>query len=101
MKKNIFIDNYINEIKGDRLETINSSSSTNLYHETIINPKNEKINFFKDENEAEEKEENNNYSELNCREKITKLKHLKINNQNIIQINSKVYSNLSNLNSLD
>ena len=104
MKKNIFIDKYINEIKGDKLEIINSYSSTNLYHETINNPKNDKIKFFKDENENEEKEEkedNNNYSELNCREKITKLKHLKINNQNIIQINSKVYIHLTNLNSLD
>ena len=102
MKKNIFIDNYINEIKGDKLEIINSSTSTkNLYQETINNPKNEKIKLFKDENENEEKEENNNYSELNCREKINKLKHLKINNQHIIQINSKVYSHLSNLHSLD
>ena len=101
MKKNIFIDNYINEIKGDKLEIIKSSSSTNLYHETIMNPKNEKISLFKDQNEIEEKEENNNYSELNCREKIAKLKYLKINNQNIILINSKIYSHLSNLNSLD
>ena len=102
MKKNIFIDNYINEIKGDKLEIINSSTSTkNLYQETINNPKNEKIKLFKDENENEEKEENNNYSELNCREKINKLKNLKINNQHIIQINSKVYSHLSNLHSLD
>ena len=102
MKKNIFIDNYINEIKGDKLEIINSSTSTkNLYQETINNPKNEKIKLFKDENENEEKEENNNYSELNCREKINKLKHLKINSQHIIQINSKVYSHLSNLHSLD
>ena len=101
MKKNIFIDDFINEIKNDKLEIIDSSLSSNIYHETISNPKKEKIKFFKDQIENEEKEENNNYSELNCREKIAKLKNLIINNQKIIQINVKVYSNLINLHSLD
>ena len=99
MKKKIFLDNYTNEIKDDKLELINSSKTINTYQETINNPKKEKIKFFKDENE--EKEENINYSELNCREKISKLKFLIVNNQNIIQINSKVYSYLNNLKSLD
>ena len=99
MKKKIFLDNYTNEIKDDKLELINSSKNINTYQETINNPKKEKIKFFKDENE--EKEENINYSELNCREKISKLKFLIVNNQNIIQINSKVYSYLNNLKSLD
>ena len=99
MKKKIFLDNYTNEIKDDKLEIINASKNINTYQETINNPKKEKIKFFKDENE--EKEENINYSELNCREKISKLKFLIVNNQNIIQINSKVYSYLNNLKSLD
>ena len=99
MKKKFFLDNYTNEIKDDKLEIINASKNINTYQETINNPKKEKIKFFKDENE--EKEENINYSELNCREKISKLKFLIVNNQNIIQINSKVYSYLNNLKSLD
>ena len=99
MKKKFFLDNYTNEIKDDKLEIINASKKINTYQETINNPKKEKIKFFKDENE--EKEENINYSELNCREKISKLKFLIVNNQNIIQINSKVYSYLNNLKSLD
>ena len=99
MTKKIFIDNYINQIKEDNLEIIDTSLTINNYRETITNPKKEKIKIYQEENE--EKNENNGYAELNCREKITKIKTLKINNQFIIQINSKVYTYLNNLKSLD
>ena len=99
MTKKIFIDNYINQIKEDNLEIIDTSLTINNYRETITNPKKEKIKIYQEENE--EKNENNGYAELNCREKIIKIKTLKINNQFIIQINSKVYTYLNNLKSLD
>ena len=99
MTKKIFIDNYINQIKEENLEIIDTSLTINNYQETIINPKKEKFKVYHEEDE--EKNENNGYAELNCREKIPKLKTLKINNQFIIQINSKVYTYLNNLKSLD
>ena len=99
MKKKFFIDNYIKQIKDDKLEIIDTLLTINNYQETITNPKKEKIKIYQEENE--EKVDNNNYVELNCREKIPKLKTLKINNQFIIQINSKVYTYLNNLKSLD
>ena len=99
MKKKFFIDDYINQIKDDKLEIIDTLITINNYQETLTYPKKEKIKIYQEE--KEEKDENNNYVELNCREKISKLKALKINNQFIIQINSKVYTYLNNLKSLD
>ena len=99
MKKKIYIDNYINEIKDDKLEIINTSLIINNFQETITNPKKEKLKIFQEEND--EKDENNNYAELNCREKIPKIKKLIINHKFIIQINSKIYTYLSNLKYLD
>ena len=99
MKKKIYIDDFLNDIKEDKLEIINSSISVNNYHETINNPKKEKIKYFQEENN--EKDENNYFLDLNCREKIPKLTSLIISKQNIIHINSKVYSYLSNLLSLN
>ena len=99
MKRKIYIDDYISEIKDDKLEIINSPNSLNNYQETIINPKKEKNKYFKEGND--EKDDNNSYTEINCRDKIPKIKSLIINNKNIIQINTKVYSYLNNLKSLD
>ena len=99
MKKIIFIDNYINQLKDDKLEIINTSNLISNYQETIMNPKKERIKIFQEENE--EKDENTSYAELNCREKIPKVKNLIINNQFIIQINSKIFTYLSNLKYLD
>ena len=98
MKKKIFIDHYIKEIKEGKLEIINtSSSSESNSQETITNLKKDKIKFFLNEKE----EENNSYCELNCQEELPKIKTLIINNKNIIQINLKVYTYLINLQSLD
>ena len=99
MKRKIYIDNYINEIKEGKLEITNSSILQNNYQETINNPKKEKIKIFKENNE--EKEDNNSYSELSCLSKISNINILIANNQNIIQVNSKLYTYLNNLKTLD
>ena len=51
MKRKIYIDDYISEIKDDKLEIINSPNSLNNYQETIINPKKEKNKYFKEGND--------------------------------------------------
>ena len=56
MKKKFFIDNYIKQIKDDKLEIIDTSLTINNYRETITNPKKEKIKIYQEENE--EKNEN-------------------------------------------
>ena len=97
MKKKIFLEHYIKEIKEGKLEIINTSSSDNNNPEILSNPKKEKLKFLLNEKQ----EENNNFYELDCQEKIPKIKTLIINNKNIIQINIKVYTYLNNLQTLD
>ena len=92
MKKKIFLEHYIKEIKEGKLEIINTSSSDNNNPEILSNPKKEKLKFLLNEKQ----EENNNFYELDCQEKIPKIKTLIINNKNIIQINIKVYTYLNN-----
>ena len=97
MKKKIFLEHYIKEIKEGKLEIINTSSSDNNNPEILSHPKKEKLKFLLNEKQ----EENNNFYELDCQEKIPKIKTLIINNKNIIQINIKVYTYLNNLQTLD
>ena len=98
MKKKLFLDNYKNNIIDNKLEIVNFPISVNAPQESIDNQKKDNAKFITKE---ETKNEDNVYSELNCREKMPELKILKINNQNIIQVNSKIYSYLNNLKTLD
>ena len=105
IKKEIKIDDYIKEIKNHKLEIINVSLPNKSLHETIavdISREKEKENNKLDKEEKKNNEiENNYYTELKCIIKYRDIKHLIINNKNIIQINSYFYSNLKNLEVLD
>ena len=112
IKKEIKIDDYINEVKNSKLEIINISPENKNFQETIIvNSENEKKkdnNINNDEeknnNNSKEKENdiiNNYYTELKCLRKYRNIKDLIINNKNIIQIDAHFYSHLKYLESLN
>ena len=109
IKKEIKIDDYIKDIKNNKLEIISvDTSKTKSLQETIIinfKKENEKENTIKNDkdniNSKDNDNINNNFTELTCLGKYKELKYLTINNKNIIQINSYCYSHLKNLETLD
>ena len=115
IKKEIKIDDYLKDIKNNKLEIISISETNKNIQETIIvnsekekkeNNKNndeekEKNNNKENENENENDLINNYYAELKCIGKYKNIKHLIINNKNIIQINPHFYSHLKYLESLN
>ena len=122
IKKEIIIDDYIKDIKNNKLEIINISSNNKDLQETITT-----FNYKKGNEKEKEKEKENNdikndkdkdkdninskdknkdninncYEELTCLRKYKEIKYLTINNKNIIQINSNCYSHLKYLEILD
>ena len=115
-KKELIIDDYIKEIKNNKLEIINSSSSNKDIRDTITvsmtkekdKDKDKDIQDNKDNKDNKEIKDNkdndngNNYLlELTCLVRIRKLKYLTINNKRIIQINSNLYTYINNLELLD
>ena len=107
--KDIKIDDYINEIKNHKLEIISNKPSNKDFHETItITERKEKeVEKIKEKDKSIDKNNkpnyniNNYYTQLNCLKKYRDLTKLIINNNNILQINSSLYANLKNLESLD
>ena len=90
IKKELNIDDYIKEIKNNKLEiTINSSSNKNIQ---------ETLNVA---GSKEKEDKTNYYLELTYSGKKTKLKQLIINKKNIIEINPNIFPNLTFLESLD
>ena len=100
--KEIKIDDYIKEIKNHKLEIISSPPNNKEFHETItITEKKEKVIEKLNNNNKTNDNINNYYTQLNCLKKYRDLKFLIINNKNILQINSSLYSKLKYLESLD
>ena len=101
IKKEIKIDDYIKEIKNNKLEIINTSLPNKSFQETITItvPKEKESNMI--DNEKNKDNSNNTYSELKCLGNFKDLKYLIINKKNIIQINSYLFLHLKNLESLD
>ena len=90
MKKtfNIFIDDYIKDVKFHKLEILPQMISKNESKQRKCisnedNQKKEKYNLI--------------YGEIQCLENQKKIKELIVNNQNIIKINKNIFQNLSNL----
>lgn len=99
LKRELNIDNYLTEIKNNKLEIINNPSPNKNPQETIsVSLPKEKEAPIK---ESEKENTSNFYAELSCSSKNKKLQYLIINNKNIIQINPNFYSNLAFLESLD
>ena len=108
IKKEIKIDDYIKEIKNNKLEIKSDSLPNKSIHETIAvnisREKDKEKEYYKIDNNEEKKNNeniNNFYTELKCIGKYNDIKYLIINNKNIIQINSYFYSNLKNLENLN
>ena len=109
IKKEIKIDDYIKEIKNNKLEIISISLPNINPHETISvdisisreKEKEKENNKLNVENKKNNEMPNLFYKELKCNTKYKDLKHLIVINKNIIQINSYFYSNLKNLEVLD
>lgn len=90
LKKELNIDDYIKEIKNNKLELTTNPSTNKNIQETInvITPK-------------EKEDKTNYYLELKSSRKKIKLKQLVINYKNIIEINPNFFPNLTILESLD
>ena len=90
MKKtfDIFIDDYIKEVKFHKLEILPQMISKN--------ESKQRKSFSIGDNQKKEKS-NLIYGEIQCLENQKKIKELIVNSQNIIKINKNIFQNLSNL----
>ena len=111
IKKEIIIDDYFSNINYNKLEITDTSAHTitrRAQEKLTVAVENSNAKQIDRRESSNEKIRNYNnddninyYAEILCYEKNLNIKHLVINEKNIIKINSSIYLNLINLETLD